>query len=109
MLEPLVRANLHRWRAAYDRLPTPARNLVTSARGWFLSRIRYAPRTFEILCELHAHETWSSEQIAAYQLSALQKTIDRARATVPFYSAYPHVQLRSPGTCVASRSSGARR
>jgi phenylacetate-CoA ligase len=95
MLEPLVRANLHRWQTVYDRLPSPARNLVTSARGWFLSRIRYAPRTFEILRELRAHESWTSEHIAASQLNALQKTIDRARATVPFYSAYSQVQLRS--------------
>lgn len=95
MLEPLVRANLHRWQAVYDRLPAPAQSLVTSARGLLLSRIRYAPRTFHLLRELGGHESWSSEQIAKYQLAALQQTILCARATVPFYFAYPAIQLRS--------------
>lgn len=95
MLEPLVRANLHRWQAAYDRLAAPAQNLLTSARGLLLSRIRYAPRTFELLRELRQHESWTPQQIAAYQLATLQKTIDLARALVPFYSDYPPVQIRS--------------
>jgi phenylacetate-CoA ligase len=95
MLEPLVRANLHRWQAAYDRLPAPAQNLLTSARGLLLSRVRYAPQTFDLLRELLGHESWSPQQIASWQLSALQKTIDRARADVPFYSTYPSLQLHS--------------
>lgn len=96
MLEPLVRANLHRWQSAYDRLPVPAQNLLTSARGLLLSRIRYAPRTFEILRDLRDHESWTSRQITECQLALLQETIDSARATVPFYSDYPAIQLRSP-------------
>jgi len=95
MLEPLVRANLHRWQTAYDCLPGPAQTLVTSARGLILSRLRYASRTFETLRDLRQHESWSPQQIAAYQLAALQQTIDRACATVPFYFAYPQTQLRS--------------
>lgn len=95
MLEPFVRANLHRWQSAYDRLPAPARNLLTSARGLLLSRIRYSPKACEFLGELHANESWTSQQIAAHQLAALQNTFDTARATVPLYSSYPAVRFRS--------------
>ena len=93
MLEPLMRANIGRLQTVYDRLPSPARTLVTSARGWFLSRIRYAPETFSFLEQLRAHETWAPEDIASLQIHALQKTISHARATVPYYADYPRSQI----------------
>jgi hypothetical protein len=79
-----MRANIGRLQTVYDRLPSPARTLVTSARGWFLSRIRYAPETFSFLEQLRAHETWTPEDIASFQIHALQETISHARATVPY-------------------------
>jgi phenylacetate-CoA ligase len=94
MLEPLVRANLHRWQNAYERFPAPARNLLATARGWFLAHMRYSTETFNILDELRKHESWTPEQIRAYQLRALQTTLDHARETVFFYRGYPRVQLR---------------
>lgn len=94
MLEPLVRANLHRWQAAYDRFPGPARNVVASARGWLLARVRYAPETFQFLRILREHERWNGEQIRAYQLRALRMTLDLARETVPFYREYRSLQFR---------------
>ena len=48
----LREANLPPLQTIYDRFPSPARHLLTSTRGWFLTRIRYAPQTFEILREL---------------------------------------------------------
>jgi len=95
MLEPFVRANLHRWQAAYERFPAPARHVVASARGWLLARSRYAPETFQILRNLREHERWNSDQIRAYQLGALQAILDLARNTVPFYRGYPDIQLRT--------------
>ncbi len=94
MLEPLVRANLHRWQAAYDRCPSPARHVIASARGWFLAQVRYAPETFQLLHSLREHERWNPSQIRAYQLRALQVTLDLAREQVPFYRDYPPIQLR---------------
>src|ERR1700733_5773033 len=47
--EPLVRANISRLQGLYDRFPPPARSLMTSARGWLLSNIRYSRRTFSYL------------------------------------------------------------
>ncbi len=94
MLESLVRGNLPRLQKIYERCPTSARNVLTSARGWSLTRIRYAPETFAILRELRAHESWSAEEIAAHQLRALQSTLEHARATVPFYAGYPRAEIK---------------
>ena len=95
MLEPLVRNNLGRLQGIYDRFPSPARNVLTSARGLPLARLRYSARTLTTLQTLRSHERWSSEQLYAHQLNRIQETIDHARLTVPFYSQYPAVTMRS--------------
>lgn len=94
MFEPFVRANLHRWQAAYEHFPGPARHVVASARGWFLAQVRYAPETFQLLRNLREHETWNCDQMRDYQIRALQMTHDLARDTVPFYRDYPRLQIR---------------
>lgn len=95
MLEPLIRSSLPRLQALYDRAPSPARDLLTSARGWFLSRIRYAPETATLLKELRCHESWSSGEISACQLRSLSDVVDFSRRTVPFYGVYPKNPIRS--------------
>jgi phenylacetate-CoA ligase len=94
MLEPFVRSNLPHLQSLYERFPSPARHLLTSARGWFLTRIRYSPRTFALLRALRHDESWNAEQIALFQLCALRQILEHARRTVPFYSAYPRAELR---------------
>jgi phenylacetate-CoA ligase len=89
MLEPLIRANLGRLQSFYDRAPSPARDLLTSARGWFLTRLRYSPQMRVFLSQLRAHENWSAQEIASYQIRALRDVIHRACASVPFYEKYP--------------------
>jgi phenylacetate-CoA ligase len=95
MLEPLVRANISRLQGLYDRFPAPAQTLMTSARGWLLSNIRYSGKTFQYLAELRKHEKWSREDVTAFQLNALQKTITHAWATVPYYKDEPFYNIRS--------------
>src|SRR5215467_3214809 len=95
MIEAQLRANSAALQRAYDRMPYSVQNLLTSARGWFLTRNRYAPRMFSLLRELRGHEAWTSDQINAFQLQALRKIIRHALATVPFYADYPDVNLRS--------------
>jgi phenylacetate-CoA ligase len=95
MIEAQLRANSAALQRAYDRMPYSVQNLLTSARGWFLTRNRYAPRMFSLLRELRGHEKWTSEQITAFQLQALQKIVRHARATSPFYADYPDLNLRS--------------
>jgi phenylacetate-CoA ligase len=95
MLEPLVRANITRLQSLYDRCPPPARNLMTSARGWLLSNIRYSRRTFSYLAELRKHEVWSRDDVAAFQLNALRQTARHAWSTVPYYKDDPYIDIRS--------------
>jgi phenylacetate-CoA ligase len=97
MLEPLIRRNLTRWQALYDRAPAPARHALTSARGWLLARIRYAPETFSLLRALRSHEYWSATDIESYQLHALRRAIAHARGTAPFYKGYPEAELKAQG------------
>ena len=93
MFEPLIRANFMRFEGIYDRAPSSVRDLLTSARGWFLTRIRYSPESRQFLSELRAHEHWSREEIAEFQLRALREIIDHARETVPYYKGYPQIQI----------------
>jgi phenylacetate-CoA ligase len=95
MIEAQLRANGAALQRAYDRMPYSVQNLLTSARGWFLTRNRYAPRMFSLLRELRGHEHWTSEQIDAFQLQALREILKYARSTSPFYADYPDINLRS--------------
>ena len=95
MLEPLVRQNLPRLQYFYDRAPAPARHLLTSARGWVLTRLRYSRETFAILNDLREHESWNAAQIADHQLQGLRQALSHAFSSVPFYADYPRVKLRS--------------
>jgi phenylacetate-CoA ligase len=95
MLEPLVRANISRLQGLYDRCPPPAQTLITSARGWLLSNIRYSRKTFSYLAELREHEKWSRDDVTAFQLNALQQAVTHAWSTVPYYKDDPFVVIRS--------------
>jgi phenylacetate-CoA ligase len=88
MLEPFVRSSLPGLQSFYDRFPSPARHLLTSARGWFLTRIRYSPKTFALLRALRQDESWNAHQIALFQFCALRQILDHAVRTVPHYSSY---------------------
>lgn len=94
MLEPFVRSSLPGLQSFYDRFPSPARHLLTSARGWFLTRIRYSPRTFTLLRALRRDESWNADQIALFQFCALRQILDHAVRTVPYYTDYPRAEFR---------------
>lgn len=95
MLEPFVRASLPGLQPLYDRFPSPARHLLTSARGWLLTRLRYSPVTFALLRDLRRDEKWNTEQIQFFQLRSLRQALDHAVRTVPFYADYPRIELRT--------------
>ena len=94
MLEPLVRANISLLQGLYDHIPAPARSAMTSARGWLLSNIRYSERTFRYLRELREHEKWSRDDVAAFQLKALQRAIAHAWSTTSHYKDDPLISIR---------------
>jgi phenylacetate-CoA ligase len=95
MFEPFIRANQPRWQSIYDLAPAPARHVLTSARGWFLSRMRYRRETFQFLERLREHESWTASEVAENQLRALRAIVAHARRTVPYYASYPQVELES--------------
>ncbi len=96
MIEAQLRAKGPALQRAYDRMPYSVQNFLTSARGWFLTRNRYAPGMYSYLRELRRHEKWSTEEIARFQLNSIQRIADYARQTVPFYSNYARVAFKSP-------------
>ena len=96
MVEVFLRARAAQLQFVYDRVPHPLQEFLTSARGWFLARIRYAGNSTELLRQLRSHESWTPQQIAEYQLQALQNVIDHARQTTLFYSHYPALRLNVP-------------
>ena len=96
MFEAHLRAHAARLQKAYDRVPYSIQNCLTSARGWLLKRNRYSKDMHEFLKELRSHESWTSDQILSHQGHALQKIINHARATVPFYADYPPLEVKSP-------------
>lgn len=96
MIEAQLRANSQRLQKAYDHMPYSVQNLLTSARGWFLARNRYAPGMYAHLRELRRREVWSTEQVVAYQKECLERIANHARATVPYYANYPPINFRTP-------------
>jgi phenylacetate-CoA ligase len=94
MIEKFFRAHSRRLQAAYDRMPPSVQNVLTTARGWSLAKNRYAPGMFAFLAELRSHETWSSAQVAEYQLQALQRALSHAQKTVPFYAHLSGIRVR---------------
>jgi phenylacetate-CoA ligase len=69
--------------------------LLTSARGWFLSRIRYSPEAFSFLKHLRAHEAWTPDDISSFQIRSLQEIVSHARAAAPYYANYPQIEIRN--------------
>jgi phenylacetate-CoA ligase len=95
MIEAQLRAKGPVLQRAYDQMPYPMQNFLTSARGWFLTRNRYAPGMFSYLNELRSHEKWSASEVEQFQLGAIQGIVDYARRYVPFYSDYQKVTFSS--------------
>ncbi len=95
MLEPLLRNNLPRLQNYYDRTPAPARHVLTSARGWLLTRIRYSPQALAFLRQLRRNESWTAEQIRDYQIRALRHTLEHALHSAPYYANYSRTEIRS--------------
>ena len=94
MIERLIRAHARRLQNVYDCMPRPVQSLMTSARGLLLAHTRYAPAMYRQLDDLLLHEKWTADQIAAHQATALRRIVAHARATVPFYAAYPSLNGR---------------
>jgi phenylacetate-CoA ligase len=95
VLEPFLRANVSRFQGVYDRFPAPARDVLTSARGWFLTKLRYSPETLRMLDRLREHENWTPQQIEQFQLGAIRSTARHAIHNAPHYASYSRGPITS--------------
>jgi phenylacetate-CoA ligase len=69
----------------YHRLPSPARSVVASLRGYYLNWSRYGGGTEEQVEAALERERWSREKLADLQNERLAYILERAAVKVPFY------------------------
>ncbi len=69
----------------YDAAPYPLRNVLTSARGYVLTQMRYSPAFWRHLEELLEREKHSPEEMEEYQNDSLRRLISYVFHHVPFY------------------------
>jgi phenylacetate-CoA ligase len=70
---------------AYSRSPVWTQNLLISAYGLRLRRLRYGRVGRETLARLRQSQWFSTELLGEFQLRALSEVVRRAQADVPFY------------------------
>ena len=69
----------------YHRLPSPARSVPASLRGFYLRSRRYGPETERLVAEALEREHWSAEQWRRWQEDRLGFILQRAAMGVPYY------------------------
>jgi len=71
----------------YHRLPSPARSLAATMRGWYLRWSRYGRDTPRLIAEAEEREQWSAAQWDAWRQERLAYLLHRAATRVPYYRA----------------------
>lgn len=69
----------------YHRLPSPARSVVASLRGYYLNWSRYGGETENLVEAALERERWSREKLEDLQNERLAFILERAAAKVTFY------------------------
>jgi phenylacetate-CoA ligase len=69
----------------YHRLPSPARSVAASARGYYLRWLRYDDETDRRVEEAREREYWPPERWPEYQDEAVARLLHRAATEVPYY------------------------
>ncbi len=92
----------------FHRLPSPAKNFISSRHGARLMRLRYGEIFRHELPRFAERETWSTEQWRKWQTDRLQSLLQRAVQRVPYYrrlhdgGEFPIEQVTTPDdlTCL---------
>src|SRR2546427_3408971 len=71
----------------YHRLPSPARLVAATVRGWYLRWSRYGRETPRLVAEAQQRERWSPAQWATWREERLAYVLNRAATRVPYYRA----------------------
>lgn len=85
MIEKRIRSSFPKLQAPYDSTPYLVKNLLTTARGYTLARIRYQKQFWEYLDELLNREKFTFAEMEAFQNEQLRNLIRHAYENVPFY------------------------
>ena len=94
--------------ALYDRFPSPARNLLTSARGWFLTQ--FATHEKREQCCANCADTKAGHRKKLRFISfMLERTSPVHAAQFPSMPIIPKAKFAAPPTCKSCRYSIARR
>lgn len=80
----------------YHALPVPLQNLVLSAYGWKLRRERFHAGYDRWMSFLDTSESWSREELAAWQDEKLAGLIRHAFEKVPYYREIMHQRGLTP-------------
>lgn len=70
---------------AYYGLPSPARSMAASLRGYYLRAWRYGPDTERLVAEALEREHWTGARWDAWREERLGYILHRAATTVPYY------------------------
>ncbi len=84
-LEGWIRARLPGLQPLYDIAPYPVKNILTTARGYVLTRMRYGSLFWRYLQELLEREKEPAGAIEEYQNESLRRLVSHAYDHVPFY------------------------
>ena len=84
-LEGWIRQRLPGLQPLYDIAPYPVKNVLTSARGCVLARMRYSRPFWQCLDDLLERETWPAADIEEYRDAALCRLVSYAYDHVPYY------------------------
>lgn len=68
----------------FQKLPGPIKSLIASYRGYQLKSLRTINRA-QYLQEISARDTWSKEEIYAFQKQKCRDILDHAKKNVPYY------------------------
>ncbi|MFH0922125.1 MAG: hypothetical protein V1913_17410 [Fibrobacterota bacterium] len=69
----------------YNYLPVSLQNLLVSARGWQLKRLRYTDFTWKRFEFFEKSQWWSKQEVKDYQNERLTQIVRHAYDTVPLY------------------------
>lgn len=69
----------------YPRLPIFAQNIACTGWGYNQRRLRFGGEFLTLLAWLEKSQWWSADEIRSYQNEQLQKIVQHAYETVPYY------------------------
>jgi phenylacetate-CoA ligase len=84
-LEGWIRTRLPGFQPLYDLAPYPVKNVLASARGLVLARMRHGRPFRQCLEDLLEREKWTAADLEKYRDASLRRLLSHAYNHVPYY------------------------